>query len=167
MNRAAINEIFDYNAWAWGNVADQIKAHGEQLLARPAPGSGWPALGNCFGHIVFAYDVWLETLAGEPRREENEAPLISTLAELIANDSRARARFRECLASLSDDELQSDMDMVIYGQTLAYAPADILGNLVMHERGHHGDINTLFYQHGIDGGVPDYRWYVNVRRGYR
>jgi hypothetical protein len=50
---------------------------------------------------------------------------------------------------------------------LAYAPAELLGNTVLHERGHHGDVNTLLYQHGIDGGVPDYRFFVNAKRGYQ
>ena len=58
-------------------------------------------------------------------------------------------RARAYLSSLSDAELHADRDFDIDGQTLAYAPAELLGNLVIHERGHHGDINTLFYQLGL------------------
>jgi uncharacterized damage-inducible protein DinB len=41
--------------------------------------------------------------------------------------------------------------------------ADILANLVLHERGHHGDLNPLFHQHGVTGYLIDYTFYIAHR----
>ena len=40
---------------------------------------------------------------------------------------------------------------------------DILTNLLLHERGHHGDISTLFHQLGVKGYLLDYRFFVTKR----
>lgn len=168
MDRAAITEIFDYNEWAWDQIVKQCSALGDALLAQPAPGSGWPALGNCLGHMLYGYNVWLNTLHGAPRVQEDSAPLITTWGQLSADNGRVRERFRSYLGSVSDQQLSADMEVSVYGEMLAYTPAELLGNVVLHERGHHGDLNTLLYHHGlVEKGVPDYRWFVNFRRGYR
>lgn len=167
MDRAAIIEIFDYNEFAWRQLVAELAPLGDDLLAKPAPGSGWPALGNCLGHIIYGYDVWLDTLDGKPRLNENEAPLIATLSAMARESTRVQERFRSNIGSLSDADLQRSREFSVYGETLAYTPADLLGNLVLHERGHHGDVNTLLYQHGVDAGVPDYRFFVNEKRGYQ
>lgn len=165
MDRAAITEIFDYNEFAWRGTIAEIAALGDEILSRPAPGSGWPALANCLSHILFAYDVWIDALQGKPRTHE-QAPAARTWAEVTSWNETTRARFRAYIDSLSDQQLHSDLEISVYGKTIAYAPAELLGNTVLHERGHHGDVNTLLYQHGIDGGVPDYRFFVNGKCGY-
>jgi uncharacterized damage-inducible protein DinB len=168
MDRAAITEIFDYDEWCWRSITEQCAPLGDELLTKVAPGSGWPALGNCLGHMLYGYDAWLNTMEGAPRVEGDSTPLIPTWVELNAANDRVRGRFRSYLASLSDQSLFSDVEVSVYGEVLAYTPAELLGNLVVHDRGHHGDVNTLLYQLGTDDlGVPDYRWYVNFKRGYR
>ena len=37
--------------------------------------------------------------------------------------------------------------------------AGILANLVPHERGHHGDLHTLFHLHGVQSYFIDYRFF--------
>jgi uncharacterized damage-inducible protein DinB len=41
------------------------------------------------------------------------------------------------------------------------SPADVLTNLLLHERGHHGDLNTLFHQLGVKSYFVDYRFFVS------
>lgn len=169
MDRAAITELFEYNEFAWRAIISDAAHLGDDILTKPAPGSGWPALGNCLGHILFAYNVWIDALQGEPRTLEQQARPAITWSEAESWNGATRARFRAYLNSLSDQQLHTDLAVSVYGETVAYTPAEILGNTVLHERGHHGDVNTLFYQHGLlgDAGVPDYRWFVNEQRGYR
>jgi uncharacterized damage-inducible protein DinB len=167
VDRAAIREIFEYDEWAWRTLIDQLAAMGDELLTRPAPGSGWPALANCLSHMIVGYQVWLETIDGKPRVQGDAMAAVQSWGELAALAEQVRKRFREKLAALSDDELQSDIEVTVYRERLKYTPAELLGNLVLHERGHHGDVNTLLYQLGLpEQGVPDYRWFVNHRRGY-
>lgn len=166
MDRATLLDLFAYNTWCWQQLTGELSPLGDELLTRAGPGSGWPALANCLGHMLMAYEVWLNALDGAPRVEEDVAPAIPTWAEMDAFSARVRDRFQAKLAAMSDEELQSDITIDAFGDILAYTPAELLGNLVVHERGHHGDVNTLLYQLGVEGGVPDYRWYVNHLRGY-
>ena len=166
MERATLTEVFNYDEWAWQQLIEELLPMGDEILTKRAPGSGWPMLANCLGHMVMAYEVWLNTLDGAPRVEEDVAPAIPRWAEMDAFSGRVRERFRAKLAGMSDEQLHSDITVNAFGDVLAYTPAELLGNLVVHERGHHGDVNTLLYQLGIDGGIPDYRWYVNFKRGY-
>ena len=56
----------------------------------------------------------------------------------------------------------------VHAGGLVFQPeADAAHLLFFHERGHHGDVNTLLYQLGLEASVLDYRWYVNYKRGYR
>jgi uncharacterized damage-inducible protein DinB len=42
--------------------------------------------------------------------------------------------------------------------------ADILAHLLLHERGHHGDLSTLFYHFGAELPSMDYRVYLHLKR---
>ena len=55
--------------------------------------------------------------------------------------------------------------MNVDGQTLRYSRADILVHVLIHERQHHGDLNTLLYQHGIEPPVVEYRFSLPDRGG--
>jgi len=167
VDRKAITEIFDYDEWAWDQVLDRVAAMGDELLTKPAPGSGWPALSNCLSHMIVGYQVWLETIDGKPRVQGDAMAAVESWSELAALAKRVRERFRGKLTALNDEELHSDIEVMVYGERLKYTPVELLGNLVLHERGHHGDVNTLLYQLDLpELGVPDYRWLVNEKRGY-
>lgn len=167
LDRDALLELFGYNEWVWQRLVEELSPLGDGLLTKPAPGSGWPALANCLGHLVKGYEVWLNTVEGAPRVAEDVAAAITSWAELDAFSARVRARFRAVLGGLSDEELHRDIAVSVFGEALEYTPAELLANTVVHERGHHGDVNTLLYQLGLQTGVLDYRWYVNYKRGYK
>ncbi len=80
---------------------------------------------------------------------------------------RVRGRFHEYLDSLSDEQLTTPRDMNIDGAALSYAPADILALLLLHEREHHGDLNTLLYQMGVEPVQTSFRFFLmeTGRRG--
>ena len=165
MDRAAILELLDFDDFAWQEIGKLVTAAGGDVATRPAPGSGWPALRDCFGHMIFAYEGWLRRLKGAT--PERPAEPFAGWREL---DDYRQARvdeMRAYIASLTDQQLRSEIEVELWnGSRVAYTPAELLGNLVVHERGHHGDVNTLLYQLGLEPGVPDYRQFVNLRRGY-
>jgi len=131
-------------------------------LTRPAPGSGWPALRDCLGHIVLAYQRWC---SGLPERKTLEMDrfdpgAIATWDELAGYRSSARAELQSFLDSLSDEELVKVQDFDIDGDTIRYSYAELLTHLLLHERGHHGDVNTLFYQLGLETPMLEYRFHL-------
>jgi uncharacterized damage-inducible protein DinB len=48
--------------------------------------------------------------------------------------------------------------MNVDGETLLYRPADIFVHVLLHERQHHGDVNTLLYQLGLEVPIVEYRF---------
>lgn len=168
MKRAAIQELFDYTGFAWNAIGLVMAKHHPRFVAQPAPGSGWPALRDCFGHALLAYDDWLAELDGMPMLK-SDPKTASTWKEIDEYKEAVRARFQDYLQSLSDAELDAERNVNVDGEMMRYTPAQLLANILIHDRGHHGDVNTLLYQHGIpDDDWPwiEYRAFAGAKRGY-
>ena len=88
MNRAAIQQLYEPLDFAWRQFMGAVTTAGGDTLSRPAPGSGWPSLQDCLGHIIFAYDRWLWIMAG--RAPTGIAERAKTLAEI--DEARVHAR---------------------------------------------------------------------------
>ncbi|HSP54928.1 MAG TPA: DinB family protein [Dehalococcoidia bacterium] len=162
MNRDAIQDLFDFTGWAWDQIAEAITHAGGDVLTSPAGGSGWPALRDCLGHIVLAYQRWC---SGLPQRktlamDRFDPASINTFEELNGYRSAARAELRSFLDSVSDKELMKVQDFDIDGDTIRYSCAELLTHLLLHERGHHGDVTTLFYQMGLETPMLEYRFHL-------
>jgi uncharacterized damage-inducible protein DinB len=78
--------------------------------------------------------------------------------ELEAHRRPVRGHAREYLDSLEDADLLTPREMNVDGETLLYRPADIFVHVLLHERQHHGDVNTLLYQLGIEVPIVEYRF---------
>jgi uncharacterized damage-inducible protein DinB len=162
MDRSAIQDLFDFTGWSWDRISEAIAEAGGDVLTRPAPGSGWPALRDCLGHIVIAYQRWC---SGLPERRTQamdrfDAGAIATWEELEAYRTAARAELQSFLGSLSDEELVKVQEFDIDGNMIRYSYAELLTHLLLHERGHHGDVNTLFYQLGLETPMLEYRFHL-------
>jgi uncharacterized damage-inducible protein DinB len=157
MDRAALEELFAYTDWTWRQYADTIRPLGDDAVVKAVPGSGWPALRDAIAHVNWGYDRWI----AEPSRT-SDIPVepVNSWEDAEAFRRRVRGRFREYLDSLSDDDLTTPREMNIDGEQMSYAPADILTLLLLHEREHHGDLNTLLYQMGAEPPQTSYRFFL-------
>jgi uncharacterized damage-inducible protein DinB len=161
VNREAIQKLFDHLDFVWPQIVQIIsRAGGDDVLKRAAPGSGWPNLRNCLAHLLFAYDSWLSRMTGVPRTNIGE--IVQTLAEIDAEHASFRSKYDSLLASLSDTEL---MEIRTFdfgeGEKMPYSYSELITHVALHERGHHGDIITLFSQLGIgDDPAFDYRHHL-------
>jgi uncharacterized damage-inducible protein DinB len=54
--------------------------------------------------------------------------------------------------------------MNVDGEPMRYSPAEIFVQVFLHEREHHGDLNTLLYQLGIEPLIVGYRFSLGDRR---
>jgi uncharacterized damage-inducible protein DinB len=155
MDRTAINELFHFTDYSWRAYEELIRPLGDEMLTRPAPGSGWPALRDALAHTNWAYIRWLE----RPKQTtEGTVPVITSWPELDAYRRRVRDHARHYLDSLTDTELTARGPMEVNGQSMTYSPADIFVHVLLHERQHHGDLNTLLYQLGLEVPVIEYRF---------
>src|SRR2546425_2038645 len=161
MDRAAIEELFRFTDYSWRQYAETVRPLGDETLVRAAPGSGWPALRDVLTHINWAYVRWLADPTGTSATPPEQ---IASWDELEAYRRRVRGRFRDYLDSLSDSALTAPREMNIDGAMISHAPADILTLLLLHEREHHGDLNTLLYQIGVEPPQLSYRFFLYESR---
>ena len=155
MDRASIEEIFAFTDYSWRTYAEALRPLGDEKLVKPAPGSGWPALRDTLVHINWAYVRWLADPAGTTAREPER---INSWDELEDYRRRVREHAREYFDSLTDSELTTPREMNIDGRMIPYSPAEIFVHTLLHERQHHGDLNTLLYQLGIEPPMVEYRF---------
>ena len=155
MDRTAIEELFTFTDYSWGTYEGLIRPLGDEMLTRPAPGSGWPALRDALAHINWAYVRWLADPAGTT---DEPMERLESWDELEDDRHRVRGHARAYLDRLDDGELSAPRDMNVDGTTLRYSPADIFAHVFLHERQHHGDLNTLLYQLGIEVPIVEYRF---------
>jgi len=161
MDRVAIEGLLTFTDYSWGEHDRVIRPLGDGKLTEPAPGSGWPALRDVLTHINWAYVRWLADAAGTT---DEPVPRVTSWDELGAYRRRVRDHARAYLDSLGDDELVTPREMNVDGETLVYSPADIFAHSLLHERQHHGDLNTLLYQLGIEVPIVEYRFSLPERR---
>ena len=83
---------------------------------------------------------------------------VGTWDELDAYRLRVRGHARAYLDSLDDRSLATPREMNVDGEALVYSPADIFVHTMLHERQHHGDLNTLLYQLGVEVPLVEYRF---------
>jgi uncharacterized damage-inducible protein DinB len=155
MDRSAIEKLFTFTDYSWSRYEEQLRPLGDELLTKAAPGSGWPALRDALGHINWAYVRWL---ANPSRTTDKPVELAQSWVELDDYRLRVRSHARQYLNSLDDEELVSKREMKVGADTMLYSPADVFVHVFLHERQHHGDLNTLLYQLGLAIPIVEYRF---------
>lgn len=165
MQRDAIQELFDYTGWAWERIERVIDSLPDGTFAHGLEGSGWPSLFDCVAHFTAAYDGWLNEewglALGEVRYPGDEAA--ANWATMKSYRTECREMFHKALM-VDDSTLYAKRRFDFEEGSENLSRADILANLVLHERGHHGDLNTLFHQLGVKSYIIDFRHFVS-RRG--
>ena len=166
MKRDAIDELFDYTEFAWAMIGQTVNALPAGSLTKAVDGSGWPSMREAFLHVIGAADGWLHYTL-EYGGVINPAPASMTgWADFDAYHRTTRATFRHILDQTPDDKLYETFTRTYDDDDMpeTMSLAEILANLLLHERGHHGDISTLIYQLGGAPPALDYRQYVYIKR---
>lgn len=160
MDRVTIEELWTFTDYSWREYEHAIRPLGDDVLTRPAPGSGWPALADALAHINWAYVRWL---ADPAATTDEPVERVTSWGGLDAHRHRVRGHARGYLDRLDDGELVTPREMDVDGETIRYSPADIFAHVLLHERQHHGDLNTLLYQLGLEVPVVEYRFSLPER----
>ena len=170
MDRAAIEELYAYTGFAWERLGGTIEKLGSEQFVDPVPGSGWPSVRRAILHILQAYDGWInedkwglglgESMFPDVESWDELYARVPTWKEAQAYRDATRSSFRKVF-EVSDEELFKKRTWELEFGPEELSPADVLTNLLLHERGHHGDLSTLFHQLGIKSYFIDYRFFVS------
>jgi uncharacterized damage-inducible protein DinB len=161
MDKAALRDLFAYTGWAWEQISVAIPD--DAALRAVAPGSGWPALRNCLAHIVLAYDRWIPAIVDlETRPLPDLAPDdFLTWPQIDAHRRRTRDELQSHLEAWADADLRERHEVDVDGEPISYSRSELITHLLLHERGHHGDVTTLLWQLGLDSETPlEYRFHL-------
>jgi uncharacterized damage-inducible protein DinB len=161
MDRTAIVELFVFTDHGWRVYEETIRPLGDEVLTRPAPGSGWPALRDALAHINWAYVRWLANPAATTDEPVED---VGSWDELDAYRRRVRDHARASLEALNDHQLATPREVNVDGESIWYSRADVFAHTLLHERQHHGDLNTLLYQLGIEVPMVEFRFSLPERR---
>jgi len=161
MDKAALQDLFAYTGWAWHQIKAAIPD--DETIQAVAPGSGWPTLRNCLGHIVLAYDRWIPAIVDLETRPMPELAPGDFLAwsQIDAERRRTRDPLQFHLEAWTDADLDTQHPVDVDGGPVRYSRGELITHLLLHERGHHGDVTTLLWQLGLDSETPlEYRFHL-------
>jgi uncharacterized damage-inducible protein DinB len=161
VDKAALQDLFAYTGWAWDQIRAGILA--DETLRAVAPGSGWPALRNCLAHIVLAYDRWVPAIVDLETRPLPDLASgdFLTWPQTDAHRRRTRDAIQSRLEAWTDSDLRERHEVDVDGEPVRYSRGELITHLLLHERGHHGDVTTLFWQLGLDSEtLLEYRFHL-------
>jgi uncharacterized damage-inducible protein DinB len=161
MDKASLLDLFEYTGFVWDGIRKAVPQDG--ALSRVAPGSGWPDLRHCLAHIVLAYDRWVPAiveLETKPLPDLGDGDFRSWAA-IDVERSRTRQALRSGIERWPEGELQQMHEVAVYGSPVRHSQTELILHLLLHERGHHGDVTTLFWQLGIEAETAfEYRFHL-------
>ena len=169
-NREALRELFDYTTFTWSVYGRLVGSMPPEDFTRPVEGSGWPTLHAALFHIASAWDGWLFERFGIEDTPLERADA-TTWDAVQAYRERLRTLLRRAIDETPDDDLFTpSMPIVrnpapgVSGGDLLASPGEVITHLLLHERGHHGDISTLMSALGVAPPGIDYLTYVFFKR---
>jgi uncharacterized damage-inducible protein DinB len=164
LNREALRELCDYTDFTWAAYANAVRALPPGAFTQPVEGSGWPSLHLALFHIAAAWDGWICARAGVPLTTSQPAD-VTSWEQLEAIRGALRPPLRRIIEETPDDALHAPTQTMSPGTPAERSEsiAGVAAHILLHERGHHGDVTTLL--HALGGQPPnvDYLVYAFFR----
>ena len=159
-NRDGLLALYDYTEFTWQTYANAIGQLPPEALRRPVEGSGWPSLDKALFHIAAGWDGWLRDRAGATDALPSDGDA-HTWDDIAAIRTRTRGWMRAVLGAATDGDLAAPTELMSPGTAAEWraTPGQVLAHILLHERGHHGDITTLIAALGGTPAASDYLVY--------
>ncbi len=156
MNLDIVKRLYDYNNWAW----DEVFASLEQLPDEPYKAARpyfWGSLHGLAVHGLTAEWIWLQRLQGVSPTAMLDPAAFADFAAVKAQWLDVRAGWQRYLASLSEDDLDRDVEYRnTRGNGFTLARLDILLHLVNHATEHRSQMTPELYALGVPTKQLDY-----------
>jgi uncharacterized damage-inducible protein DinB len=168
-DREALNELFDYTSFTWEAYGRSITALPPDALSRAVSGSEWPALRNVLFHLAAAWDGGMKEALHLDDPLDATPESVATWSDLQAHREKMRGWLRRIIDETPDDELYAPTRPMWPGTPAEMQTriADIVAHVLLHERGHHGDVTTLLSQLGATPPALDYLVYAFFKQRRR
>lgn len=165
MNREALRELYDYTTFTWDAYGTAMADLPPEVWTDEIRGAQWTSLREPLFHVATAWDYWFQEhlqLERTPRVPEES---VRSWDDLQTQRERTRGWLRRIIEEPSDDELQAMVHRIYPGtdDETVMSLAGVAVHLMLHERGHHGDITTLLSHLGIEPAVVEYRALILAR----
>ncbi|MBI5285894.1 MAG: DinB family protein [Chloroflexi bacterium] len=163
-DRPALAELYGYTDFTWAVYGKLVEQLAPGRLTAPVEGSGWPSLAAALRHLLRVYDLWLHERFGAGQVVVANVEGVASWEALQDWRTKVRATMRRMLDSASDQELpdprQADWRSSVHWRSSLKTPSDVVAHVLLHERGHHGDVSTLFFALGVAMPTTDYGVYL-------
>jgi uncharacterized damage-inducible protein DinB len=161
VDRDTLRELFDYTTFTWASYGRTVRALPEGALLQPVERSGWPALRNALFHIAGGWDGWIHEQSGKTL-PDIEVTDMTDWARLDAMRQTNRTML-EAIIDRSSEESLAEPVLGYFNGPSELTRAEIITHILLHERGHHGDVSTLLSALGAEPPGIDYMTYVFFR----
>lgn len=168
-DRDGLRDLYDFTTFTWESLRRAVERLPESAFTQPVDGSGWPSLRDAVFHLAGGWDRWLrDRVAPDAVLLENAAD-VATISATQAYRNVVRGWLRTAIESTPDDALVAQSEAMLPGtpQEFRVSPADVIAHILLHERGHFGDVATLIHAHGGSAPNADYLTYIFFARRER
>jgi uncharacterized damage-inducible protein DinB len=160
--REALNDLVDYTDFTWETYGKLLRRLPDGALARPLADAGWPALRNVLFHLATAWDDFLRDRLSIEDPLDDSPDAVASWSDLQERRDKIRGWLKRVIDEASDDDLHAQTLPMWEGTPgeMRVSLADVLAHILLHERGHHGDVTTILSQLGATIPGTDYLVYV-------
>jgi uncharacterized damage-inducible protein DinB len=164
MDRAALDELYDYTDFTWKSYENTVRQLPADAFTRQLDGAGWLSLRDVLFHLAVAWDEWLREQVGADDPLDAKLEDITGWDELRAHRKKIRGWIRRIIDETSDAELSRRQPEPKYGLSYEVSKAEMLTHMLLHERGHHGDVSTTLSRLGVEPAGSDYLVYLYFKQ---
>ena len=157
--------LYDYNYWANRHLFRVLAQAPPDDFIRPAAGS-YGSIRNTLVHVMSAEWGWLERCGGPARGPKLKAEDFPDLQSVVNTWQTVEGRVRGFLETLTDDDLNRDVEFAIGTDPLqSMRIGELLHHAVVHATHHRGQIALLLRTLGHAPGNFDILFYYAEKRG--
>ncbi len=156
MTLDTVKRLYKYNNWAWDEVFGSLEKLPDDAYKLERP-FFWGSLHGLAVHALTAEWIWLHRLQGESPNAMLDPAAYEDFAAVKTHWLEVRAGWQSFLASLSEDDLQRNVDYRnTRGNGFTLAALDIMLHVLNHATEHRSQMTPELYALGSPTKPLDY-----------
>ena len=163
MTVETLRQLYDYAYWANGQLLDVVRKLTPEEFTKSVAG-GWGSVRTTLVHTMSAEWGWLGRSGGTERGPRLDPEKFPTVESLVEQWDEVRTDALEFLATLSDDDLDRQVDFELGGHPLSMTVGEMLSHAMVHGVHHRGQVAMMLRQLGHVPGNFDLLFYHLERR---
>ena len=158
MRVSDLTRLYDYGYWANARLFPVIAQLTPEQFTQDVAGS-YGSIRNTLVHIMSAEWGWLDRCGGPSRGAKLDAANYPTLESITETWRKVEGHMRGFLSSLSDEDLDREIEYVLGGPPQRRRLGDLLQHGAYHAIHHRGQVALLLRIIGVTPGNFDLIFY--------